>query len=378
MGAPRLFAAPDTGSRLLVVFMRGAYDAANLLVPIHSDFYYESRPTIAIARPGADNGALALNSDWGLHPALQDSLLPLYQKKQAAFVAFAGNDDLSRSHFETQNSVELGQPVNGKRDYGSGFLSRLVTQLGENKARPGAFTQQLPLILRGGGDVPNIALTRPAKAAVNDRQRKLIEQLYRDSKLQAQVTDGLDVQGAAAAIQQEMAAASGDAPSPKGLEGEILRVATMMRDRFNIGFVDVGGWDTHAGQGGAKGVLANRLQRLGSALHAYGEAMGPAWRNTVVVVISEFGRTFRENGSKGTDHGHGTAYWVLGGGVNGGRIAGEQITVGPDTLHEKRDYPTLHDYRAILSGLFQRMYGLDQRRLAQVFPGAKPEDLDLL
>ncbi|NOK07390.1 DUF1501 domain-containing protein, partial [Myxococcus xanthus] len=129
------------------------YDCASLLVPTASDFYYESRPNIAIARPGGDGSALPLTSDWGLHPALAGSLLPLYAKKQVAFVPFSGTDDLTRSHFDTQDSIELGQPVGARRDYRSGFLNRLALELGaqprwHDHLAPMAFTDTLPLVLR--------------------------------------------------------------------------------------------------------------------------------------------------------------------------------------------------------------------------------------
>ena len=122
-----------------------------------------------------------------------------------------------------------------------------------------------------------------------------------------------------------MEAASRNAITARGFELEARRIARLMRDKFNVGFVDVGGWDTHVGQGGAEGYLANRLEELGRGLAAFADEMGAAWSDTVVVVLSEFGRTFRENGNRGTDHGHGSVYWVAGGGVRGGRIAGEQV-----------------------------------------------------
>ena len=129
--AGRLYAAPQADMRLLVIFLRGAYDAANVVVPISSDFYYRSRPTLAIARPNpADaNAALPLDGDWGLHPALKDTLYPLFKQKQLAYVPFAGTDDVSRSHFETQDTIELGQSINGSRNYRSGFMGRLAEQL---------------------------------------------------------------------------------------------------------------------------------------------------------------------------------------------------------------------------------------------------------
>jgi len=173
-------------------------------------------------------------------------------------------------------------------------------------------------------------------------------------------------------------AAGRDAVTAKGFEGEARRIARLMRERYHLGFVDVGGWDTHVGQGAGTGYLANRLGELGKGLAAYAEEMGPAWGDSVVVVISEFGRTFKENGSRGTDHGHGSVYWVLGGAVRGGRVAGEQVAVTPASLFQGRDYPVLNEYRSLLGGLFGRLYGLAPGRVQQVFPGVTGRDIGLV
>ena len=134
----------------------------------------------------------------------------------------------------------------------------------------------------------------------------------------------------------------------------------------------------NCGEGGASGYLAERLEELGRGLAAYADEMGPAWRDTVVVVISEFGRTFRENGNRGTDHGHGSVYWVLGGAIRGGAIRGEQVSVRQSTLFQNRDYPVINEYRALLSGLFARIYGVNNAGLDRIFPGAKAQDLGLV
>src|SRR6202451_3989418 len=150
--AARLYAAPTTGPRFLLVFLRGGYDAANLLVPYSSSFYYESRPNIAIATPDAASmtSALALDADWALAPAVRESIGSMYLQRQVAFVPFAGTEDLSRSHFETQDSIELGQPVNGARNYKSGFLGRLSdTLIARSAAPPISFTDALPLVFEG-------------------------------------------------------------------------------------------------------------------------------------------------------------------------------------------------------------------------------------
>lgn len=383
LATAQVAAAPRAGdARLLLVFLRGGYDCASLLVPTGSSFYYESRPNIAIARPGQEGGALELTSDWGLHPVLADSMLPLYQRRELAFVPFAGTDDLSRSHFDTQDSIELGQPLGGRRDYGSGFLNRLAAELGAKRttAAPMAFTSTLPLVLRGTVDVPNTALAAAAgKAGVDERQAGLIDMMYRSTALARPVAEGFATQGEVArSMQGEMDAASRNALSTKGFEGTARRMARLMQTRYHLGFVDVGGWDTHVGQGNATGALANRFEELGQGLAGFAQEMGPAWKNTVVVVVSEFGRTFRENGNRGTDHGHGTVFWVLGGGVAGGRIAGEQQALTATTLFQDRDHPVLNDYRAVLGGLFGRMYGLNATALARVFPGARATDLRLV
>ncbi|WP_292932815.1 DUF1501 domain-containing protein [Noviherbaspirillum sp.] len=380
--AGSLFAAPAARSKLLLVFLRGGYDAANLLVPVSSQFYYEARPNIAIARPGPDlNAALPLNADWGLHPVLRDSVHPLFSAGQAAFIPFAGTEDISRSHFETQDAIELGQPAGRGRDFQSGFLNRLVMELNGKDAI--AFTDRLPLILQGRAQVPNAALRAAARTNVDARQSSLIASMYQGTDLEQQVNDGFHLrdelmQEMGGIMGREMEAANRNAISTRGFESVARRIATLMRDRYNIGFVDVGGWDTHVGEGGASGLLAGRLDALGRGLAAFAQEMGGAWRDTVTVVISEFGRTFRENGNRGTDHGHGTVYWVLGGSVRGGRIAGEQVRVEQAMLFQDRDYPVLNEYRAVLGGLFARMYGLRSAQLERVFTGVKARDIGLV
>jgi uncharacterized protein (DUF1501 family) len=308
----------------------------------------------------------------------------MYQSKEIAFIPFAGIDDVSRSHFETQDSIELGQALNTTRNFHSGFLNRLAAVIngGKNdgKSAPAmAFTDQLPLILQGNVQVGNTALKSIAKSGLNEHQNQLIEQMYRKTTLAQQVNEGFAVrQEVVKEMQEEMNAANRNAISTKGFELEAQRIARMMREKYALGFIDVGGWDTHVNQGAETGVLASKFEELGRGLLAYKNAMGDQWRNTTVVVISEFGRTFRENGKRGTDHGHGSVYWVLGGGIRGGQISGEQIQLTPGQLFQNRDYPVLNEYRAVLGGLFSRIYGLNPRQLDTVFNGIKGRDLGLI
>jgi uncharacterized protein (DUF1501 family) len=379
----RLYAAPVTGPRLLVVFLRGGYDCANFLVPWSSSFYYESRPTIAIAAPDANSttGALALDADWALHPAVRDSIGALYLQRQAAFIPFAGTDDLSRSHFETQDSIELGQPQNAAHDFRSGFLGRLSTVLSGAAvdAAPIAFTDALPLSFEGAPTVPNLSLKRAGKAPFDERQVQLLGDLYAGQHLQSAVAGGLELrQFVAQEVAREMQEASRSAITSRGFELEAERMGRLMRERYRIGFIDVGGWDTHVGEGGAQGPLATNLASLGKGLQAFAQSLDTEWPDTVVVVISEFGRTFRENGNRGTDHGHGSVYWILGGGIRGGRIAGEQQRVSRATLFQDRDFPVLNDYRAVLGGLFRSMWGLSAKQSGRVFPEVAPAGLGLV
>ena len=370
--AGRLLAAPPSAPRFLLVFLRGGYDAANVLVPVSSRFYYEVRPNIAVPR----DAVLPIDADWGLHPALAESLYPLYQRRELALIPFAGTEDTSRSHFETQDSIELGQPL-GARSYASGFLNRLAAELGPRGAI--SFTNQVPVAFRGEAQVANVALNTVGRTAVDARQSALIAEMYKGTTLDAQVSEGFAARDTVMRdLGDEMVAASRNAVAPRAFEAQAKRIARLMRGDYRLGFVDVGGWDTHVGEGGANGLLANRLEELGRGLGAFSQSMGDAWRDTTVVVISEFGRTFRENGNRGTDHGHGTVYWVMGGAMQGGRVAGDQTRVARESLFQDRDYPVLNEYRAVLGGLFGRLYGMDSAQLARIFPQAKPRDLALL
>ena len=378
----RLYAAPGS-TRFLLVFLRGGYDATNVLIPYASPFYYEARPTLAIHLEDTERAALALDAQWALSPALRDTIAALYRQGQAAFVPFAGTDDLSRSHFETQDSIELGQPTGAIRNYRSGFMARLLQVLHAPASAPEtdaaiAFTDALPLAFQGGLSVPNFSLHGAARN-VSPGDADLLEQLYAGHHLQSAVESGLSLQQQVAdSIADEMRSSGRNAVSTRGFQLQAARMARLMRERYRIGFVDIGGWDTHVGQGAATGVLATHLTDLGLGLQAFAQGLGDQWHEAVVVVISEFGRTFRENGNRGTDHGHGSVYWVLGGAIHGARIVGEQQRIARATLFQDRDYPVLNDYRAVLGGLFRRLWGLSTQQCGAIFPRVQPVDLRLV
>jgi len=282
-GTPyRLFAAPVGGPRFLLVFLRGGYDSTNLLIPYSSSFYYESRPNIAVPRPdpASNTSALALDADWALAPAVRDTIGAMYQQRQVAFVPFAGTDDLSRSHFETQDSIELGQPSNGTRNYRSGFLGRLSEVLSGSASlsAPIAFTDALPLAFEGAATVPNLSLKNVGKPPFDDRQARILSDMYSGHHLEPAVKDGLELRQQVAQVAQEMSdemkAANRDAITTKGFELETERMGRLMRDKYRIGFIDVGGWDTHVGEGAAQGALASNLASLGRGLQAFSQSLG--------------------------------------------------------------------------------------------------------
>jgi uncharacterized protein (DUF1501 family) len=376
----QVLAAPQAvQQRLLVVFLRGAYDATNVLIPYSSSFYHEVRPTIAVPKPGSGEGAaLELSADWALHPALRESLLPLWQAKSLAFVPFSGLDDPSRSHFEMQDKIEFGRGSDS-RDYSSGFLNRLALELPQ--LRPVSFTDTPSIALRGALRVPNIGLQDAAVAqgGMEDTRAQQIARMYEGNPLAGSVQDGFATRSTVKReLSMEMQMAGRGAASPRGFGTVAAKLAKLLRDPYRLAFIDIGRWDTHVNQGAATGGLADRLGELGDGLAVLANGLGDAWQNTTVVVVSEFGRTFQENGNRGTDHGHGSALWVLGGSVRGGKVLGEQVASEAKNLHENRDWPVLNDYRAVLGGVFGRLYGLNGAALARVFPGARPVDVGLI
>jgi uncharacterized protein (DUF1501 family) len=385
LAGARVWAAPAAGStKLLVVMLRGAYDGASLLVPYSSDFYYRSRPNIAVPRPssGATGAAIRLDSDWGLNPAVKDTLYPLYVRKQLAFVPFCGSSDISRSHFQAQDLMEMGQREGGSLDYSSGLLNRLVQALGDDPRAGGvAFTNNLTLAFKGAVPVPNVSLRGGARAPLPQSEGERIAAMYEGTPLATVAAAGIETRREVSQqLMTEMAESARGAGPARGFENQARVIGKLMSSKpaYSIGFADVGGWDTHVNQGAIQGSLATSLEGLTLGLAAFSQEMGSLWPSTVVVVVSEFGRTARENGNRGTDHGHGNALWVLGGGVAGGRVAGAQVAVDEAHLFQNRDFPVLNDYRAVLAHLFARIYGLDGARIERVLPGAKAQNLALI
>ncbi|MYN17906.1 DUF1501 domain-containing protein [Rugamonas sp. FT107W] len=376
-----------TGRKLIVVMLRGAVDGLNVVAPVADANYARLRPTIALGRPGEDNGVLNLDGYFGLHPALAP-LLPLWEQKKLAFVHASGSPDITRSHFDAQDYMESATP--GVKSTADGWMNRLVAALPGTTTPTRALSigPTMPRILSGHAAAVNLANgAAGTKANVLDRPAvgKAFDQLYADNaRFGAAYQQGQDAHrevmdaaagkmaggGMAGGMSAEMQAANGGAPLPNGFPDDAARLAALMRNDPNIqlAFVALGGWDTHASQGSARGQLANRLQPLGQGLAVLAQRLGPLFEQTTIVVMSEFGRTARENGNGGTDHGHGNAMWVLGGGVKGGKVLGDWRGVGDAELNEGRDLPVTTDFRTVLATIAERHLRLGDKQLVQVFP----------
>jgi uncharacterized protein (DUF1501 family) len=378
-----------TQKKLIVIMLRGAVDGLNVVAPVGDENYLRLRPTIGLALPGMDGGALDLDGYFGLHPALAP-LQPLWAEKKLAFIHASGSPDSTRSHFDAQDYMESATP--GRKSTPDGWLNRLVAGLpgAPSPSRALSIGPVMPRILSG----PTAAMNLPngagaTKANVLDRKNvgDAFDQLYAGHErfgraYQDGKTAHQEVMAAAAAASaaaaQEMNAADRGAPLPNGFPDDAARLATLMRNdpKIQVAFVDLGGWDTHAAQGNAKGQLANRLQPLGQGLAVLARRLGPLFDDTTIVVMSEFGRTARENGNGGTDHGHGNVMWVLGGAVNGGQVYGDWQGVGQAALNEGRDLPVTTDFRTVLAQVAERHMGMTDRQLVKVFPnmpkGAAP------
>ena len=365
-----------TKKKLIVVMLRGAVDGLNVVAPVADENYLRLRPTIGLSAPGMEGGALDLDGYFGMHPALA-TLQPLWQEKKLAFVHASGSPDSTRSHFDAQDYMESATP--GRKNTPDGWMNRLVTALPGTPTASRALSigPVMPRILAGASgamNLPNVVsatkaniLDRPAIGAAFDQLyggHERFGRAYADGK-----SAHKEVMEAAAAGEM-MNPADGGAPLPNGFPDDAARLAALMRNdpKIQVAFIALGGWDTHANQGAGKGQLANRLAPLGHGLAVLAQRLGPMFEDTTVIVMSEFGRTARENGNGGTDHGHGNVMWVMGGGVNGGKVYGDWQGVGDAALNEGRDLPVTTDFRSVLAQVAERHMRMTDRQLAQIFP----------
>ena len=362
---------------LVCLFQRGAVDGLNMIVPHGDRLYYQERPRIAI--PASD--VVDLDGHFGLHPSLAP-LKSLWDNKSLAVLHGIGSPDSTRSHFDAQDYMESGTP--GLKSTGDGWLNRYCEHDREHADTPFravAFGPQLPRIL--AGSAPSLAIDdlqafglRVPQEDARDRLTKAFEELYDGAGtglLASSSREGFEAIQMLKRADPTQYRPAGDVEYPSGRLGRtLLQIAQLIKANvgLEIAFADCTGWDTHVNQGSSEGQLSARLRELGLALSAFTRDLGDGMHNVVVLTMSEFGRTIRENGNSGTDHGHATAMLVMGGPVNGGQVRGRWPGLETDQRFEGRDVAVTTDFRDLFAEILARHLGATD--LAPVFPGYAP------
>jgi uncharacterized protein (DUF1501 family) len=364
------------GKVLICIFQRGAADALNVVVPHFDPAYYALRPNIAIARPSLGAGAagaIDLDGRFGLHPALR-SLKPLYDRDMLAPIVAVGSPSSTRSHFDAQDYMESGTP--DRKGTTDGWLNRYLAVSGTCEAgavcaptpfKAVSLTAQMPRILEGPSPVVAMNSLDEFTVRATGSQTDRLEALYRTGRADMIHATGSDtfeaVKMLRAANPQQYAPANG-AQYPTTDFGRRLNKAGV---GLEIAFADIGGWDTHVNQGGATGQLANRLREFGDGVAALVADLGDRMGDVVILTMSEFGRTARQNGNGGTDHGHAGSMFVIGGDVRGRDVHGRWPGLAPEVLNEGRDLALTTDFRAVFSEVVTSHLGGGDT--ARVFPG---------
>jgi len=371
-------AATTKGNKTLVaIFQRGAVDGLNVIVPYGEQAYYAARPTIAVPRPGAEGGAIDLDGFFGLHPSLA-SLSPYFKDHSLAVVHAVGSPDATRSHFDAQDFMESGTP--GVKSTEDGFLSRAVGLKKEPAVSPlraVALSPAMPRILSGGAGA--VAMTNISQFGIRGGANISggFESMYAEAvagTLGGTAKESFEAARILKSADPQKLQPENGAVYPNGPLGNSLRqIAQLIKSNvgLEVAFADVSGWDTHAGEGGAQGQLANNLRNFADAIAAFARDLGSRMGDVVLVTMSEFGRTVHENGNRGTDHGHANVMLLLGGGVKGGKVHGKWPGLSSQQLYENRDLAITTDFRDIFAELLTKQLAVPS--LKSVFPGYEPK-----
>lgn len=357
-------AAANDG-RFILLFLRGGMDGLFAIAPVSDPALLSLRPNLS--RKTMEQGISLAGTGFSAHPSCKD-LADLFASRELLFCPSAGTTDASRSHFQAQDLFEIGS---GAAKGESGFMARLAAMLGAERPNNGAisFTREIPLAFQGADNPPEVAplsgsgLKLPAGKVLDAIRKahaglKTGEAIDQAISTQGEIDAAIDMEGAARG-----AISANGFPKIAAHLGRILRA----NSRLAVSFVDLSGFDTHAGE---EAILSRALQNLSGGLLALRESLGAdEWARTRVVVMSEFGRTVRENGTRGTDHGHGGLFLLAGGSIGGGRMAGYFAGLSEAALHDGRDLPAIADWRVLLSETISSTFGISDRSLDIVFPG---------
>jgi uncharacterized protein (DUF1501 family) len=359
---------------VVAIFQRGAADGLNIVVPFFEKQYYDMRPTLAVPQPGKENGGIDLDGRFALHPSLQP-LKALWDSRQLAIIHAAGSPDPTRSHFDAQDFMESGTPGKASED---GWLNRaLVPERAVSPLRAIAIGAQLPRTLRGGRQA--VAVNNLQQFETRNKEvAGILESMYAttaDPRLLASGKETFEAVKMIESINRNPYSPANGAQYQGGFGNALQQIARLIKADAGVeaAFADVGGWDHHVNEAPQ---LTNLLREFGASLAAFSRDMGDRMADIVLVTMSEFGRTAREDGNAGTDHGHGNVMMVLGGPVRGGKVYGRWPGLSPEQLYEERDLAVTTDFRNVLGELVSRHLG---RSVDQVFPGYKPgEPLGLI
>jgi len=376
---PRLsFAAADSESRLVLVILRGALDGLSAVPPYGDADYASARRELAIAKPGAKGGALELDHTFGLHPSLRQ-LHQRFQRRELAVIHAVASPYRERSHFDGQNVLENGTPQ--PSGTASGWLNRAIAVI-PSAARDRAqelglaLGQNVPLVLRGDQRVTSWAPSLLPEVEP-DTLARLADLYAGDPILGMRLNEATAIDALAS---EQMGSDPSASRAARAGAGNIARLKLMAStagkflsaaDGPRVAVFDATGWDTHAQEGAATGQLAQRLQGLDDVLDTLATALQPVWKHSVIVVVTEFGRTVALNGTRGTDHGTGTCAFVLGGAVNGGRVIADWPGLNVRSLYEGRDLKPSTDLRAVFKGVLLAHYNVPSQVLDDaVFPAS--------
>jgi uncharacterized protein (DUF1501 family) len=368
-------AAGARDPRLLVVILRGALDGLSAVPPISDPAYADLRGEIALPKEGA-LAALPLDGFFALHPAMKN-FARLYREKKASVMHAVATGYRERSHFDGQDVLESGYAGAGRVD--SGWLNRALLAMPKGlRVNPKGglgIGSATPLILRGSAPVMGWAPQQVPNAGDDLAARVLDLYTHRDPALGRALAAGLDTDRMAKAqgMSGDMAKAQGGPADPRGMVQAAQGAARLMmaQDGPRVAALSFDGWDTHANQGGATGRLANLLGGLDGAFGVFEDVLKPVWSDTAVIVVTEFGRTARINGTVGSDHGTGTVAFLLGGAVAGGRMFADWPGLAQNQLHEGRDLKPTLDLRAVFKGLLQDHVGVSPAALSDtIFPNS--------
>ncbi len=379
-----LKAARARQKTLVTIFQRGAVDGLNMIVPYGEEWYYKVRPSIGVARPGQAAGAVDLDGFFGIHPSMSP-LADLFKRNELAVVHACGSPDPTRSHFDAQDYMESGTPgVKATRD---GWLNRYLHAQEHAQATPFravSLTQQLPRSLQGTS--PALAIAQVGQFGLRAGNQTDMMQTGFESQYAAAAGEmlgtsvGLGKTGKEAfdavklmkGVNPQQYTPANGAVYPRSGFGEAMRqIAQLIKSDLGleVAFAELGGWDTHVQQGNGTGQLANRLGDFAQALAAFYTDMGDRMSDVVLVTMSEFGRAVTENGNRGTDHGHGNAMMIMGGGVKGGKVYGKWPGLAPERRYENRDLAVTTDFREVFTELVKKH--LAATDTSKVFPGFK-------